>query len=152
MKNNLSRNYEWIMPFPNYIVGVIWLVFGLIYLFKGSFMPYHAVAVSSSWEGLNPNFQTLILALMRAAGGGFLLAGLIIILLQGIYNQTKLKWIPSFILLIGIIIVSTTVYATMIVRLNTNANPPTLSSVGALVGLIAGFFMNKLYKDDKNYD
>jgi hypothetical protein len=112
-------------------------------------MSYHAVAVSSSWEALNPSFQTLILALMRAAGGGFFLAGLIIILLQRLYNQTKLKWIPSFILCIGIIIVSTTVYATLIVRLNTDANPPTLSSVGALIGLISGYLINKYYKNDE---
>jgi hypothetical protein len=98
MKTNLQKNYEWIMPFPNYIVGFIWIVFGLVYLFKNSFMSYHAVAVSSSWEALSPSFQTLILALMRAAGGGFFLAGLMIILLQRLYNQTKLKWIPSFIL------------------------------------------------------
>jgi predicted anti-sigma-YlaC factor YlaD len=149
MKTNLQRKYEWIMPFPNYIVGFIWIVFGLVYLFKNSFMSYHAVAVSSSWEALNPSFQTLILALMRAAGGGFFLAGLIIILLQRLYNQTKLKWIPSFILCIGIIIVSTTVYATLIVRLNTDANPPTLSSVGALIGLISGYLINKYYKNDE---
>ncbi len=70
------------MPLPNYIVGAIWIVFGLVYLFKDSFMSYHAVALSSSWEELNPAFQTLILALMRAAGGGFFLAGIMIIILQ----------------------------------------------------------------------
>jgi hypothetical protein len=73
----------------------------LAYLFKDSFMSYHVVADSSSWEELNPNFQTLILALMRAAGGNFFLTGHMLILLERIYNQTKLKWIPSFILWIG---------------------------------------------------
>lgn len=71
MKTSLNRKYEWIVPLPNFIVGAIWIVFGFVYLFKESFMPYHAVALSSSWEELNPAFQTLILALMRAAGGGF---------------------------------------------------------------------------------
>lgn len=146
MKNNAHSKYKWIMAFPNYIVGAIWIVFGLVYLFKNSFMPYHADALSSSWEELNPAFQILILALMRAAGGGFFLAGLMIILLQRIYNLTNQKWIPSLILLMGVIIVLTTVYATLIVRLNTNANPPTLSSAGALVGLISGYLMNKYYK------
>jgi hypothetical protein len=82
MKNNIHKKYEWLMPLPNYIVGAIWIVFGLVYLFKDSFMSYHAVALSSSWEELNPAFQTLILALMRAAGGGFFLAGIMIIILQ----------------------------------------------------------------------
>ena len=152
MDSRLRKKYEWIIPLPNYIVGAIWVVFGLVYLFKDSFMPYHAVALSSSWEELNPAFQTLILALMRAAGGGFFLAGSMIILLQTIYNRTKIKWIPTLILLIGVIIVSTTVYATLIVRLNTNANPPTLSSVGALIGLISGYLMNKYYKNGNNQE
>ena len=148
MKNSLKRKYEWLIPLPNYIVGAIWIVFGLVYLFKDSFMPYHADALSSSWEELNPAFQTLILALMRVAGGGFFLAGLMIILLQRIYNLTKQKWIPSLILLMGVIIVLTTVYATLIVRLNTNANPPTLSSAAALIGLISGYIMNKYYENE----
>lgn len=152
MKNNAHRNYEWIMPFPNYIVGAIWIGFGLVYLFKNSFMPYHADAISRTWEELNPAFQILILALMRAAGGGFFLAGLMIIILQRIYNRTKQKWIPSLILFMGVIIVLTTVYATLIVRLNTNANPPTLSSAAALVGLISGYLMNKYYKNDNNQE
>ncbi|WP_172819637.1 hypothetical protein [Gloeomargarita lithophora] len=148
MKNILNRKHTWMIPLPNYIVGAIWFVFGLVYLFKDSFMPYHAVAISSSWEELNPAFQTLILALMRAAGGGFFLAGLMIIILQTIYYRTKIKWIPTLILLIGVIIVSTTVYATLIVRLNTNANPPTLMSVASLLGLIIGYGMNNYYNND----
>jgi len=152
MKNKAYRYYEWLMPFPNYIVGAIWIFFGLAYLLKASFMPYHAETLSISWEELSPALQILILALMRAAGGGFFLAGLIIILLQRIYNRTRQKWIPSLVLLIGVILVLTTVYATLIVRLNTNANPPTLSSAAALVGLITGYIMNIYYTHDNNQE
>lgn len=86
---------------------------------------------------------------MRAAGGGFFLAAPMIIILQILYNRTKLNWIPFLILLTGIIIVSSSVYATLIVRFNTNANLPTLSSVGALIGLISGYLINKYYKNDE---
>ena len=59
MKNNLLRKYEWITPLPNYIVGAIWIGFGLVYLFKDSFMSYHAVAISSSWEELKPRISNV---------------------------------------------------------------------------------------------
>ena len=85
---------------------------------------------------------------MRAAGGGFFLAGIMIILLQRIYNRTKLQWIPSFIVLIGVVIVLSSVYATVIVRLNTNANPPTLTSAAALIGLAIGYLLNKSYENN----
>lgn len=62
----------------NYLVGILLGGFGLTYLFKDSFMPYHRAAVSIPWNKLDINIQFLILALMRAVSGGFILAALLI--------------------------------------------------------------------------
>lgn len=42
------------------------LGFGLTYLLRRQFMPYHGVALEREWDALPYALQTLILALMRA--------------------------------------------------------------------------------------
>ena len=131
----------------NYLVASILLGFGLTYLLKGSFMPYHRDAVSVEWNGVDSKMQFLILALMRAASGGFLLAAFLISWLQFKFSQTKLKWLPSLILVSGTIVAVSTLYATMIVRLNTHANPPSVLIISAMILLIIGYKFNRKYSN-----
>jgi len=126
----------------NYISALPLLAFGLTYLLKDSFMPYHSEAVSLQWEEVDKNIQFLILALMRAVSGGMILAGFIIIWLQIKFNKSKLKWIPSLILLSGTIAGLTTLYATIIVRTNTPGNPPTFLVIACMAGLLIGWIFN----------
>jgi len=129
----------------NYLVGILLGGFGLIYLFKDSFMPYHMAAVSIPWNKLDINIQFLILALMRAVSGGFILAALLIFWLQLKFSETKLNWIPPMILISGSVIATSTLYATIIVRVNTPGNPPIALIIGALILLIIGFTFNRKY-------
>ncbi|MFU8844691.1 MAG: hypothetical protein ACNA7V_12890 [Bacteroidales bacterium] len=127
----------------NYISALPLLAFGLTYLLKDSFMPYHSEAVSLQWEEVDKNIQFLILALMRAVSGGMILAGFIIIWLQIKFNKSKLKWIPSLILLSGTIVGLTTLYATIIVITNTPGNPPTVLVIACMAGLLIGWIFNR---------
>lgn len=129
----------------NYLVALLLLGFGLTYLLKGSFMPYHKVAVSHEWNQVDSKMQFLILALMRAVSGGFILAALLIFWLQFKFSKTKLKWIPPMILISGTIIALSALYATIIVRVNTPGNPPSTIIIGALIFLIIGFTFNRKY-------
>jgi hypothetical protein len=43
------------------LATLILATFGLIYLFRPEFMPYHAVAVGMPWAEVSPSFQVLIL-------------------------------------------------------------------------------------------
>jgi hypothetical protein len=74
---------------PTYMAALILFVFGMIYLLRGSFMPYHSEAVGMSWEQVQPSMQYLLLALMRAAAGGFLATATAIMVLQFIYQKTR---------------------------------------------------------------
>ena len=58
----------------NIIASVMALGFGVIYLVKPKFMSYHQIALQKNWDELGPQFQTLVLALMRAVGGGLIAA------------------------------------------------------------------------------
>lgn len=130
----------------NYLVAFIALGFGLIYLFKSSFMPYHSEAVSLPWEMVEEKFRFLILAIMRAASGGYLLGAVMIALLQYRFDKTGLRWIPPVILIAGSIVALTSLYATLIVRLNSPGKPPTLMAVVLLVLIIAGYFFNRKWQ------
>ncbi|KPK11998.1 MAG: hypothetical protein AMJ62_16160 [Myxococcales bacterium SG8_38] len=56
-------------------MAIVSLVLGTIYLFRDSFMPYHAAALGKSWTELGPATQTLLKALMEVAAGGWLALG-----------------------------------------------------------------------------
>ena len=131
----------------NYLVALLLLGFGLTYLLKDSFMPYHSKAVSLPWNKIDTNVQFLILALMRAVSGGFILAAIVIFRLQLKYTTTRLKWIPPMILMAGAVIALSTLYATIIIRVNTPGNPPSALSICALILLIIGYFFNRKETD-----
>ena len=117
-------------------------IFGLIYLFRSEFMPYHAVAVGQSWSELDPSFQILILALMRAVGGGLLATACAIgILLFKPFRQ-GIRWTYWAIPVIGLIASFSSLYATIYVARNTPASPPWIAAaLGALV-LVIGFILS----------
>ena len=122
------------------ITAIISILFGIIYLVRSEFMPYHAVALEKQWIELDTKIQTLILALMRVAGGGFLATGIVIILLMLLYLRTSKQWIIFIIPTVGLIISLSSLYATILVKSRTPASPPvnlTLLSIGLiLIGFI----------------
>ena len=61
------------------IIGLIDIVLGMIYITSDQFLSYHSQAVGTSWQDVDVGTQTLILALMRVAGGGWLALGFLTI-------------------------------------------------------------------------
>ena len=127
----------------NYLFAALTLTFGIIYLTKTSFMPYHSEAISLEWNEVEQSTRFLILALMRAVSGGFIVSSIAIIFLQYKFSTEKLSWIPSLIIIIGIIVESSTIYATLIVRMNTPGNPPISLVILGIVLLVAGYILNR---------
>lgn len=68
------------------------VAFGLRYLLAGTFMPYHAEVVGSSWEGLRPGVQTLVLATLHGSGAAILAGGLALSLLLAIPWRRGERW------------------------------------------------------------
>jgi len=103
-------------------------------------MPYHSLALGKSWSEVEPNTQTLILALMKAAGGGFLATGIVILILLIIPFQAGKQWAIYTIPAISLITSGGSFYATYSVKSETPGNPPiklSLLSIGlAIVGFI----------------
>ena len=127
----------------NYLAALILFTFGIIYLFRTSFMPYHSEALSLDWSEVESNTQFLILALMRGVSGGFIAISIAVIVLQKKFSSTKIPWIPWLILTTGLIVTSASIYATMIVRLNSPGKPPTTMAIVGILLLIIGYVFNQ---------
>ncbi|WP_281612971.1 hypothetical protein [Flammeovirga sp. SubArs3] len=125
-----------------YIAAFILLVMGVIYLFKNSFMPYHSEALMLEWNQVSKNFQTLILALMRAVAGGFITVAVGIGVLQYKFSSTKSAWIPPLLLFMGLFISFTSIYANLIVRFNSEGKPPTALAFLGIGLMIIGYIFN----------
>ena len=127
----------------NYLAALICFTFGVVYLFKTSFMPYHGKALGLDWNELDASKQFVFLASMKALAGGFLAVSFVVFVLQNKFAATKINWIPWLILLTGLIINVGIFYATTIVRYNTPANPPMMLSLFVMLLLVIGYVFNK---------
>ena len=126
-----------------FLAAGIFLLFGGIYMVKSSFMPYHSETIGQNWEELDSNMQFMILGLMRAVSGGFIAVAIMISWLQIIFNKTYHRWIPVIIFWGGAIVSGASIYATLIVRMNTDGNPPTALAITGIGLLFIGYAFNK---------
>jgi hypothetical protein len=122
--------------------SAVLLSFGLIYLLRKQFMPYHKIAVQKDWNDFVPEVQTLFLALMRTVAGGFISVALVAIILQLEFNKSQNHWIALVILIAGGLLELSVLYATLLVRMKTKGRPPTLLSLIAFIMLLTGYFFN----------
>ena len=125
-------------------VAVVSAAFGLIYLTRNQFMPYHSEALSLSWSDMPENIQVLVLALMRAAGGGFLATGLAMAILLAFPGQTGEKWAIYTIPAVGLCTSLGSFYATLLVKIKTPGNPPFILSLILLILTVIGFICSVL--------
>jgi len=128
----------------NYLAALGLLVFGIIYLTKSSFMTYHSQAVSLDWGEVEGKIRFLILALMKTIGGGFIASSIAIIILQYKFSADKQSWIPLLVLIIGFITYGSSIYAQLIIRMNTPGNPPTTLSILMICFLVSSYILNRL--------
>lgn len=131
------------LAFACYFVALLVLAgFGFVYLFRTSFMPYHAVAVGMPWGDVPSNFQVLILALMKVTGSGFLTIVIIEYILLFIPFRQGAAWARWAIPLGGILICGGTLYVTLYVATHSPANPPWYLALAGFLFFPAGFILS----------
>lgn len=124
-----------------YLVAALGSIgFGLIYLARSTFMPYHRAALSTPWEKLEKPFQALLLGLMKVAGGGFLVSGLSVGFMTLFPFRAGEVWARFAIPIVGLTMALPALYATVHVRRQTPATPPvatTMINIAAIKALVA---------------
>jgi hypothetical protein len=143
MKSKMSGNLK--AAFVCYLLTLpIPILFGFIFLFRPEFMPYHAVAVGQSWSEVDPGFQIIILALMRATGGGMLVTACAIGILLFKAFRKGIRWAYWAIPVIGLISTLPKLYATIYVTRSTSASPPWIAAALVTILLMLGYILSVL--------
>ena len=123
-------------------MALVSLVLGAVYLFRDSFMPYHAAALGRSWGELGPATQALLKALMEVAAGGWLALGALLLLLVAFPIRRGERWArfaaPAALLLFYV----PTLHATLRVLQETPASPPWRFNVVACLCAVVGLLLD----------
>ncbi len=122
---------------------------GLVYLFTPQFMPYHQKAIETSWEDLNPQYQTAVMASIRTVSGGFLAAGLSLGFLLGVPFRKGEKWASWAMMGVVLTVGLPALYALLLIKTKTPANPPYPVLVGWLVVAGVAFVLGISGKQEK---
>ena len=141
MRNGMSIRMK--TAFWCYLLALLPIgIFGMIYLFRSQFMPYHAIAVGKTWAEVDPSFQILLLALIRVLGGTWIATALAMGILLFIPFKQGMRWARWAIPAIGLVAELTALFATLTVTLNTPATPPWKGIVFIIVLLAVGLFLS----------
>lgn len=125
------------------LAGITLAAFGLVYLLSPKFMPYHADAIGISWEELTPRYQALLLALLKAVGGGFLGSSVAFLTILFIPYRARAAWARWALLGTGVVVGFPALYATLIVKYGTPASPPWYAATLCIVLTVVGFALSK---------
>ena len=86
-----------------YVVAGVALLFGLLYSFSPTIMPYHERSLGMTHEQLKPEVAALFLTMMRVIGASLLAIGVALALLvKGPFSKGD-RWAWWIILLMGLI-------------------------------------------------
>ena len=122
------------------VAGAVEIWLGAMYFSSKQFMSYHGEAVGSSWQEVDAGVQTLILGLMKLAGGAWIALGFFTVALVLIALKTRsvvARWTLPVVTLVSF---SASFAATWGVYRATGASTPwapSLAMIGfALVALV----------------
>ncbi|WOD39523.1 hypothetical protein [Nodosilinea sp. E11] len=133
------------IAFACHLVGVlIGGAFGLVYLSRKRFMPYHAIALGKEWDAVSSAVQVLILVLMRATGGGLIAVAFLNLVLLLIPFRAGEVWAVWAIPLSNLMVSAGALYAMHIVSSNTPARPPKLFAIASILLTLTGLELSIL--------
>jgi hypothetical protein len=134
-----------------YIINsVVSVCLGSLYLFRGSFMPYHADALGRRWADVEPALQTLLGALMDVAGAGWVGIGVATLVLVAIPMRRGEQWGRLLIPTLFFIFYVPTLWATLAVMNGTPATPPWYGNATACLATVAGMLADAPWQPPSN--
>ena len=126
------------------ICQLLFFGMGFTYLFRTEFMPYHAEALGQTWRDLSPALQILLLALMKATGGGLLASGIAHATLTFIPFRRGERWALFAVPAVGLVVSGSALWATLTVLTGTPASPPWQAALVGVVLSCLGFILSML--------
>lgn len=125
------------------IVGLVSVIMGSIYLLADQFMPYHAQALQMEWVDLDPALQTLLLALMRVAAGGWLAIAIATFVLVAFPFRHGLCWVRLTLPIMLLLFYIPTLWATLMVTWQTPAAAPWYGNLAAVISVVVAIVLDR---------
>jgi hypothetical protein len=132
------------------LATAIVLTFGFMYLLRSQFMPYHAVAVSRSWEQVDPAMQVLLVALMNVVAGGWIGSGVAIMAMLVFPFRSGQRWADFAIPVVGLIVSVNSLVVTLTVTAKSPATPPWIMAATGIGLLGIGFVLTAIDRTRKH--
>ncbi len=125
-------------------LNVIYMtIAGLVFVLGNEFLPFHSDVVQTSWNDLEPAYQTLYLGMMRTEGAGFLASALAIGILLLIPYRQGHAWSYWAMAAVGVVEHVPTLVANYHVATVTSASPPWQAPLVGISTLILGLVLSR---------
>ncbi len=124
------------------LCGAMSIVFGFLYLFNPTIMPYHKAAIGENYDQIEPmGLRILLHIMLKVAAAGFLSVGLALILMTAIPFRRGQNWARSAIWAVGFLSSSILFYVTVMVAEDTGAHTPWIANLSGMILLSACWFL-----------
>ena len=132
-------NTRSLIAFWCYFVALIApAAWGIMFLFRDEFMPYHAAAVSMPWGQVPETFQVLILALLKLVGAAWFTSAVAVLLLLLVPFRQGSKWARWAVPSLALLHYSGVFTAMTYVARNSPATPPWNFALAGAALVLAG--------------
>jgi hypothetical protein len=120
------------------LVALGGILFGVRYMRRDEYLPYHADVAGKSWNELDPGVQTIILGMLKIVGGGFATLGVTLLWLCFALHEGA-RWAPWAILTISAVELGPMLYVAMRLRaFRPDAQTPVRPTLAMMVLIVAG--------------
>jgi hypothetical protein len=114
------------------------ILFGVRYMRREAYLPYHADVAGKSWNELDPGVQVIILGMLKIVGAGFATLGVTLLWLCFALHEGA-RWAPWAILTISAVELGPMLYVAMRLRaFRPDAQTPVRPTLAMMVLIVAG--------------
>src|SRR3954465_6439790 len=126
------------------LVALAGIVFGVRYMRREAFLPYHAAVAGTSWAELDPGVQVVILAMLKIIGAGFATLGVTLLWLSfALYEGAR--WAPWAILTTSATALGPMLHVALKLRaFRPDAQTPVRPTLSMIILVVLGFGLSVL--------
>jgi hypothetical protein len=125
-------------------VALAGIVFGVRYMRRDAFLPYHAAVAGRGWPELDPGVQVVILGMLRIIGGGFATLGVTLLWLCFALHEGA-RWAPWAILTVSAAALVPMLHVALKLRaFRPEAQTPVRPTVAMMLLIVVGVGLSLL--------
>jgi hypothetical protein len=125
-------------------VGIISLIMAIKSISSKRFLIFHENAAAIPWERIDKNLQSVILALMRISGFGFLVVALLLLIFPVVNYFRQDEFLKYSIPALSIVFCTGLFLVNYILHKQTGSKTPWLGSLYAMIIIIIGIVLSIL--------